>query len=630
MKVIEWFLERYPTKKVAFLVPTRPLVEQQTDYLMEHCLVEGNRTPVVQKLVGYNQAEWSQSDWNDCIANNHVLLGTAALFQQSLVASKVISVESFSLFVFDECHNAVGNSPMAAVMRDAVAPYIQRVGHNHGPRVLGLTASFINGSLKNMEKKRRNLEALMLSTIFCPEVPAKFKDDNFVYVKWKRDADIETEKHIIQKHVEDAVAHVKGIKEVEKIVRRCVHVFGELGAEALFFYIDEVIVKQIREKINGLKASEEDATIRFAERMIHQLPSLKSELETLSKKLRESSTMWNVVKTSSKLEKLIELIKDHFQKNVDQHGIVFCEQAALVPTLAKQLNDALEPFQILCGSVAGTGFQSQADRETQLEKFKNGECRLLVATAALEEGIDVASCAFVVRYTMVSTTKAHIQGAGRARHPNAKIFYFENNPTIERIKEASMKATAKNTTLALSQNELRKAAVSVSKKEVDLKHPYPFTSLGYTATNGGEVNVYNCKQIFNHYCSIVLGSTIQAKKVLYKYSNKQGDQKVLAEVRFPTPDGWNYKTENDYKDFWAGVDMEDVLDAERVNRKTVSEKEEMCFVYVVVVELRQRGLLGNNNQPNMSVHFETRRMCPVDEWSPPMIQIKNLIFQSNK
>ena len=108
---------------------------------------------------------------------SHILLGTAALFQQIFVTEKRVQLGKISLIVFDECHNACGNSPMAVVMRDGVAPFCQKHGIDQGPRILGLTASFVNGNLKNIDQKRQQLEALLLSTIICPAVQERISDD---------------------------------------------------------------------------------------------------------------------------------------------------------------------------------------------------------------------------------------------------------------------------------------------------------------------------------------------------------------------------------------------------------------------------------------------------------------------
>jgi len=77
---------------------------------------------------------------------------------------------------------------------------------------------------------------------------------------------------------------------------------------------------------------------------------------------------------------------------------------------------------------------SQEQRNAHLKEFKTGAVRILVSTSSLEEGIDVADCKVVVRFDFFSSVRSHIQGAGRARHKDAKIFYFEQEPDVEEQK----------------------------------------------------------------------------------------------------------------------------------------------------------------------------------------------------
>jgi ERCC4-related helicase len=231
-KLIEHHLTIFPDKKVAFLVPTRPLVEQQANYCETHCDVP----LVVERVFGEEQSKWTRRDWDDCCVRSHVFLGTAALFQQAFVTDRFLSLDDFSLLVFDECHNCVGNSPMAAVMRDAVAPYYDqlqntsRKGGSIPPRILGLTASFVNGSLKNIAKKRQTLEALMLSTIVCPNVTSRLEAENYTHISWtgKKAVDGETtrrQEEAIECRVREAVSTVAHVKEITKVISRCSHVF---------------------------------------------------------------------------------------------------------------------------------------------------------------------------------------------------------------------------------------------------------------------------------------------------------------------------------------------------------------------------------------------------------------------
>jgi endoribonuclease Dicer len=301
---------------------------------------------------------------------------------------------------------------------------------------------------------------------------------------------------------------------------------------------------------------------------------------------------------------------------------------ALVSSLAKVLNESMVSLGLRCGAVAGTGYQSESERQSQLGLFRSGDVRILAATAALEEGIDVSDCAFVVRYSSVPTTKAHIQGAGRARHPNAVIYYFENNPRLERQKEAKMTSVARDMSLSLGSGELQDAVRTILISPGQ-RHPYPCGRSGRAFEDGsGEVNVFNAKQIFIQYCSITLGSTVQPKSDLYQYNNKPGEQNLLARIRFPTPGGWRSISQVDYKSFWELTDIDQVVSESRSKRKSQAEKEEMCFVYIVVILLREAGFLDNHNRPAPAIRFDVNRNCDLAAAWSNAIAIKNSVFQS--
>ena len=129
-----------------------------------------------------------------------------------------------------------------------------------------------------------------------------------------------------------------------------------------------------------------------------------------------------------------------------------------------------------------------------------------------------------------------------------------------------------------------------------------------------------------------LGANISPKKVLYKQRWEEKDgRKILSMVRFPTPLGWKSIDEKQYKEFWYGVNMNNIFHTDRVKHKTTSEKEEMCFVYLIVIELRERDYLDQHNKPNASIIYDTKRNCSLDEdWtsSTNTISIKNTVFQS--
>ena len=110
--------------------------------------------------------KWDKAKWAQCTKSNRVLVGTAEVFRQNLVDRTFLDVAQISLCIFDECHHAVGNAPMANIMRDALSTYPAALR----PRIVGLTASFVNGKCDNLISKRHDLEALLQASMCVPLV----------------------------------------------------------------------------------------------------------------------------------------------------------------------------------------------------------------------------------------------------------------------------------------------------------------------------------------------------------------------------------------------------------------------------------------------------------------------------
>jgi superfamily II DNA/RNA helicase len=85
--------------------------------------------------------------------------------------------------------------------------------------------------------------------------------------------------------------------------------------------------------------------------------------------------------------------------------------------------------------------------------FHRGNCKLLVATSVLEQGIDVAACGVVICYDGVKSLKSIIQSRGRARQKKAIFIAFIAETGQRRANELSKMEVAMNYALLQLMSE---------------------------------------------------------------------------------------------------------------------------------------------------------------------------------
>ncbi|CAD7934438.1 unnamed protein product [Amoebophrya sp. A25] len=245
--VTDHFLRTQPHKKVLLVVPTVPLLEQQSEYFRKHLadvvvdmsakilrdeenaeekdealfsspvleVLDDNRTNGEEAAVKVGASHVRRPRVSILQTNAHlqdqelrrsdVLVGTPDRFLTAIQQLRRLSVDDdLSLVIFDECHHIINVSPMArlcelvtssppatSMFHDVVEDVDQVVGEvgrqekvlalgepQRSPslkmiRILGLTASFVNGktgkSRENLERARRLLETVMKAQMFTPK-----------------------------------------------------------------------------------------------------------------------------------------------------------------------------------------------------------------------------------------------------------------------------------------------------------------------------------------------------------------------------------------------------------------------------------------------------------------------------
>lgn len=382
------------------------------------------------------------------------------------------------------------------------------------------------------------------------------------------------------------------VRDIDRTVRHLLHVLVELGSDALCFSLSDSIVPQL-----------ETAAAQCA--MYGGRSSLTSKmLEEMRRKLGLAATdlaadpyLTDIApKTSTKALRLVYLITELFDRHSTDEGyrgIVFVEQVALTTPLAHLLNKCLSAAQRGgCDVRSVSGQTSDKQVKAEMDSLHGLRTRLLVCTSMLEEGIDVADCAFVVRFNVFNTTKSHIQGSGRARRHDAEVYYFDNDIAVEKEKHRQLTAVARDSSLSLTNTQMDLWR-DFEMRSVPGIYPYhPGDSRG-PAFGGTVVNLSNCLNIVYVYCAKIMKHLSFNPENIYVINDAGG----IAAVSLPSPEGFILVSQADAAALWGPTRIEDITGQERFARLSKEDVERRRILYVAAIRLHSLALLGPDNQP---------------------------------
>lgn len=212
------------------------------------------------------------------------------------------------------------------------------------------------------------------------------------------------------------------------------------------------------------------------------------------------------VDSSSFSDKVSILLKELLSFQGSAVGIIFVKEratAAVLAALLSSLPQIREKYSI--GAVVGTSnyasrrstlyeFFDSKDVQT-LQKFRMGKINLLVATAVLEEGIDVPACNLVMCFDTPATSKSFVQRRGRARMSESKLFLFTEG-TESAIDQWSALERAM---MELCRDEERERVYLETLEDGEEVRPLSFI----VETTGARLDMDNAKQHLEHFCKVL-------------------------------------------------------------------------------------------------------------------------------
>ncbi|XP_028451780.1 putative ATP-dependent RNA helicase DDX46 isoform X1 [Perca flavescens] len=122
-----------------------------------------------------------------------------------------------------------------------------------------------------------------------------------------------------------------------------------------------------------------------------------------------------VIEEDKKFLKLLEIL-GHYQEKGSV--IIFVDKQEHADTLLKDLMKASYPCMSLHGGI------DQYDRDSIINDFKNGACRLMVATSVAARGLDVKQLILVVNYNCPNHYEDYVHRAGRTGRAGNKGFAY--------------------------------------------------------------------------------------------------------------------------------------------------------------------------------------------------------------
>ncbi len=402
--------------RILFLAPTKPLVEQHAAFLKQN-LVGKN----VTLMTGEKSPRQRVSDW----AGSDVIVSTPQVIANDLKNQRIV-LDEISLMVFDESHRSVG--------KYAYVP-IAKAYRRQGGLVLGMTAS-PGGSKKRIQQVCRNLGVKNI------EIRREDDPDLAGHIH-------EIKMSLVEIEVPDEIA--KLISALHPLLESCVNQLTNMGFMSqrrppTIGYLVELgntLRAQLRTRKNKgyiFRALSLQATtlkvghaLELAETQgVAAIDSYFNKLQEEAKAKNGSKASRSIVSSPEfaeasamlqgirdehpKIPKLIEIVSAQLTNKPDSKIMIFTNYRDSCEMVIKHLTDLP---QVRVTKLVGQSCRfgdlglKQKEQVQVLDRLKDGELNVLVATCVGEEGLDVANTDLVIFYEPVASEIRKIQRQGR-------------------------------------------------------------------------------------------------------------------------------------------------------------------------------------------------------------------------
>ena len=412
-------LSQYPKSKILLVGPTKPLIDQYFQAFEKHFQIDKEKMVI---FTGATQPAKRIELWK----NAQIIFSTPQSIENDII-SKRIDISDVSLLGVDEAHRAVSNYSYVWVAKqyNSLAKY---------PRIMGLTAS--PGS--DMEKITE-----VCKNLFIEEVEVRTENDSDVKpyvqeteIKWvevELSSELKKIKVFLDKALKERLNRLKSwdiIKKPLQYVNKkdLLSLQTELHKEAVIQKTNYTlwqgisIVAEIIKLQHSLELLETQGITPLIEYFKKvKYAALTGKTKAVKNLVADVNFKTALILTEDLFQKEIQhpklsKLKEIIKKEITTHQkiIVFTQYRNSGLKIKEDLNDLGIAAELFVGQMKKlkTGL-SQKEQKLMLDRFRNNEFKVLVATSIAEEGLDIPKVDLVIFYEPIPSAIRHIQRRGR-------------------------------------------------------------------------------------------------------------------------------------------------------------------------------------------------------------------------
>ncbi|MHA1968835.1 MAG: DEAD/DEAH box helicase family protein, partial [Candidatus Hodarchaeales archaeon] len=439
-------LKREPSKQILILTPTRPLVHQIKEMLLQ--FIGNLTTEMVLEISGEIPPAKREENYHSA----KIIVATPQTINNDITYDRFI-LDNVSLLCIDEVHRATGDYAYVGIVKQTKC------------RIIGFTATPGNNPEKIFEVCE-NLQISRISVTTPEDLDVKkYISTHTPKVIWIKLPEVyESNIAILQAYQDEMVKNLKkslpgtldlkyiGKREALGIHQQVVQLtkqdssFGEL----LIFSSNLIRIQHLKELVESQGFPQALMTIQ----KWRQKSSSKA-LRLFLEDPQINSFERMVMKNLSIHPKLTHLVKEinEVKSSLDSKIIIFSNFRDTIRFLHKELSNVGIETGIFIGHSSSKHDKglSQKEQIKVVNDFKNGDLQILLSTSVGEEGLDVGNCDLVIFYDSVPSIVRSIQRQGRGRKRKSRVIHLITKKTRDEAMYWAIKRKDKQMSLFLKQ-----------------------------------------------------------------------------------------------------------------------------------------------------------------------------------